>query len=94
MSTKTFSSIIAKSLNLGDSAVANTLALLDEGCTIPFISRYRKERTGGLNEIQIASISEQYEKLKETAKRKETILKTISEQEKLTPELQQRIDSC
>jgi uncharacterized protein len=94
MSTKTFSSIIAKSLGLSDGAIANTLALLDEGCTIPFISRYRKERTGGLNEVQIASISEQYEKLKETAKRKETILKTIAEQEKLTPELQQRIDSC
>jgi uncharacterized protein len=74
--------------------VASTLSLLDEGCTIPFISRYRKERTGGLNEVQIASINEQYDKLKETAKRKETILKTIADQEKLTPELEKRINDC
>ncbi|MCR5452077.1 MAG: RNA-binding transcriptional accessory protein [Lachnospiraceae bacterium] len=91
---KIFSSIIAKSLNLREQAVANTLALLDEGCTIPFISRYRKERTGGLDEVQIAAISEQYEKLKEIAKRKETVVKTIVEQEKMTPELQKRIDDC
>ncbi|MBQ8159057.1 MAG: RNA-binding transcriptional accessory protein [Prevotella sp.] len=94
MSVKLFSSIIAKSLSLSETAVASTLSLLDEGCTIPFISRYRKERTGGLNEVQIASINEQYDKLKETAKRKETILKTIADQEKLTPELEKRINDC
>ena len=94
MSVKLFSSIIAKSLSLSETAVASTLSLLDEGCTIPFISRYRKERTGGLNEVQIASINEQYDKLKETTKRKETILKTIADQEKLTPELEKRINDC
>ena len=91
---KLFANLIAKSLNLQGQAVGNTLSLLDEGCTIPFISRYRKERTGGLNEVQIAAISDQYEKLKEMAKRKETIVKTIDELGKLTPELQKRIDDC
>jgi uncharacterized protein len=91
---KLFANLIAKSLNLQGQAVGNTLSLLDEGCTIPFISRYRKERTGGLDEVQIAAISDQYEKLKEMAKRKDTIVKTISELGKLTPELQKRIDDC
>ena len=72
----------------------NTLALLDAGCTIPFIARYRKERTGNLNEVQIAQISELYEKLQELEKRKETILKTIGEQGALTPELESRIRQC
>ena len=86
--------IIAQSLQLGTDAVINTLTLLNEGCTIPFISRYRKERTGGLDEVQIAAISEQYERLKEIEKRKETVLKTIGEQDKLTPELERRIKEC
>ena len=94
MENKIFAALIAKSLQLTEQAVANTLALIDEGCTIPFISRYRKERTGGLNEVQIAAICDQYERLQETAKRKETVLKTITEQEKLTPELKKRIDAC
>ena len=89
-----FTKIIAKQLLLPQDSVDNTLKLLDEGCTIPFISRYRKERTGGLNEVQIAQISDLNEKLKETAKRKETILKTISELGKLTPELKSRINEC
>ena len=89
-----FTKIIAHQLSLPQDGVENTLKLLDEGCTIPFISRYRKERTGGLNEVQIAQISDLNEKLKETAKRKETILKTITELGKLTPELQKRIDEC
>ena len=93
MENKIFAALIAKSLQLTEQAVANTLALIDEGCTIPFISRYRKERTGGLNEVQIAAICDQYERLQETAKRKETVLKTITEQEKLTPELKKRIDA-
>ena len=74
-----FTKIIARQLSLPQDGVENTLKLLDEGCTIPFISRYRKERTGGLNEVQIAQISDLNEKLKEMAKRKETILKTITE---------------
>ena len=89
-----FTKIIAHQLSLPQDGVENTLKLLDEGCTIPFISRYRKERTGGLNEVQIAQISDLNEKLKEMAKRKETILKTITELGKLTPELQKRIDEC
>ena len=89
-----FTKIIAQQLSLPQDGVENTLKLLDEGCTIPFISRYRKERTGGLNEVQIAQISDLNEKLKETAKRKDTILKTITELGKLTPELQKRISEC
>ena len=72
----------------------NTLKLLDEGCTIPFISRYRKERTGGLDEVQITSISNRLSQLQEIAKRKETIIKTITEQQKMTPELAKRISDC
>ena len=89
-----FTKIIARQLSLPQEGVENTLKLLDEGCTIPFISRYRKERTGGLDEVQIAQISEMNARLKETAKRKETILKTIGEQGKLTDELEKRIDDC
>ena len=74
--------------------VSAVLTLLDEGCTIPFISRYRKERTGNLDEVQITNISELYNRLKELGKRKETILKTIREQEKLTAELEAKIWSC
>ena len=89
-----FTKIIARELSLHADAVENTLKLLDEGCTIPFISRYRKERTGGLDEVQIAQISDLNDKMKETAKRKETIVKTITEQGKMTNELQRRIDDC
>lgn len=92
MELKVFAKLIAQRLQIAQNSVAGTLALLEEGCTIPFIARYRKERTGGLDEVKIAAISEQFDKLRELAKRKETILKTIAEQEKLTPELQQRID--
>ena len=86
--------LIAQSLNLQQQVVKNTLTLLDEGCTIPFIARYRKERTGGLDEVQIAAISEQQQRLNDISKRKETIVKTISEQGKMTAELQQRIEDC
>ena len=86
--------LIARQLNIAENSVTGTLALLDEGATIPFIARYRKERTGGLDEVQIAAISEQNERLKELVKRKETVTKTISEQGKMTPELQKRIDDC
>ena len=94
MEKNVFAKLIAAALNLQERAVANTLALLEEGCTIPFISRYRKERTGGLDEVQIAAISDRYDKLKEIQKRKETVTKTITDLEKMTPELQQRIDAC
>ena len=85
---------IAEELQLPLRSVENTLSLLDEGCTIPFIARYRKERTGTLDEVQIAAISDLNEKLTELEKRKKTIIKTISEQGKLTPELEKRIAEC
>ena len=88
-----FSEQIAKALNLRAEYVDNTIALLDLGCTIPFIARYRKERTGGMDEVQISAVKNQYERLCELQKRKESILKTIDEQGKLTPELRQRIES-
>ena len=87
-------SFISHSLSLPLQSVSAVLTLLNEGCTIPFISRYRKERTGGLDEVQITDISELYDRLKELNKRKETILKTIREQEKLTPELEAKILAC
>ena len=94
MNNKIFAKLIAQDLGLSLEVVANTLTLLGEGCTIPFISRYRKERTGGLDEVQIAAISDMSQRLQDMAKRKETIVKTITEQEKMTPELQKRIDDC
>ena len=94
MEKNIFARLIAQQLNLQERAVDNTLALLDEGCTIPFISRYRKERTGGLDEVQIAAISTQYERYKDIQKRKETIVKTITDLDKMTPELEKRITDC
>ena len=91
---KIFTQLISSELHLPEHGVENTLKLLAEGCTIPFISRYRKERTGGLDELQITAISDRSERLQEIAKRKETIVKTITEQEKMTPELSKRIDDC
>ena len=87
-----FATLISQTLNLPLKQVEATLNLLSDGCTIPFISRYRKEATGGLDEVQIANISDQLTKLQELADRKETILKTIEEQGKLTDELRQRIE--
>ena len=84
-------SYIAKSLNLKESQVENTLELLNEGATIPFISRYRKERTGSLDEVQIADISALNNKLIELEKRKIAVLESIKEQGKLTPELETNI---
>lgn len=88
-----FNQLIASALNISCKQVSNTLALLDQGATIPFISRYRKEATGGLDEVQIGNIKEQSDKLRELQKRKETILNTIQEQGKLSPELKQQIES-
>ena len=86
--------IIALQLGVGVNQVKNTLELLNEGGTVPFISRYRKERTGSLDELQVLQVKEQNEKFTELGKRKETILKTIEDQQKLTPELKIRIESC
>lgn len=89
-----FGKLISENLSLTARQVCNTLELLDSGATVPFISRYRKERTGSLDEVQIAAIQEQYDKLKTISKRKDTIRTTIEEQGKLTPELQERIEQC
>lgn len=84
--------IISKETGLPSSHVENTLKLLDEGATVPFISRYRKEMTGALDEVQVADIKERYEKLQELQKRKETILKTIEAQGQLTDDLRRKIE--
>lgn len=89
-----FTKMIAAQLQLKEQAIDNTLVLLEEGCTIPFISRYRKEKTGNMDEVSIEAIAQAHDKLKEMAKRKETILKTIEEQGHLTDALKQRIADC
>lgn len=86
--------MIAAAMKLQEHRVENTLKLLQGGATIPFISRYRKEATGGMDEVQISEINDRYEKLCELAKRKETIISTIEEQGKMTAELKNRIDNC
>ena len=85
---------IAPLLGLENKQVNATIALLEEKATIPFIARYRKEKTGSLDEVQIAAIAEHYSRLLELESRKQTVLKTIEEQGKLTPELQQQIEDC
>ena len=85
---------ISDTLQISLPSIENTIKLLDGGATIPFISRYRKEATRGLNEVQIAQISEMYEKMIELEKRKSFILKSIDEQGKLTDELKRKIDDC
>ncbi len=89
-----FIKMIAAAMKLQEHRVENTLKLLQGGATIPFISRYRKEATGGMDEVQISEINDRYEKLCELAKRKETIISTIEEQGKMTAELRNRIDNC
>ena len=79
--------IISKQLQIAADKVKNTIALLDEGATVPFIARYRKEATGSLDEVAIGAIKDLYEKLTQLVQRKETILATIEEQGKLTPEI-------
>ncbi len=86
--------LIAQKLGIQQYQVKNTCQLLDEGATVPFISRYRKERTGSLDEVMIAAVKEEMGKFSELVKRKETILKTIEEQGQLTPELKMRIENC
>ena len=81
MEKNSFARLIAQQLNLQERAVGNTLALLDEGCTIPFISRYRKERTGGLTDVEVAEVKHWADVFEEMEKRKASILKTIAEQD-------------
>jgi len=86
--------LIARKLGLHDWQVENTIRLLDGGATIPFISRYRKEMTGSLDEVQLMHIKEEYDRLKELDARREAVIKSIEEQEKMTPELRSRIDAA
>jgi uncharacterized protein len=89
-----FEEVIARRTGIPLRQVKNTVDLLEEGATIPFISRYRKEHTGSLDEVQIADIRDALNQLKELQKRQEYILKTIEEQDKLTPELRRKIEEC
>src|SRR5436853_5492287 len=84
---------IAQLLNISRKGLVATIDLLDEGGTVPFISRYRKEATGNLDEIQIRAIQEKLEYFRELEDRRETVLSTIDEQGKLTPELRARIEA-
>lgn len=83
--------IIAQELSITERQVESTVELLDGGGTVPFISRYRKEATGELDEVQITAIRDRIEQLRELDKRKESILKSITEQQKLTPELEKQV---
>lgn len=86
--------LVAKKLGLHDWQVENTIRLMDGGATIPFISRYRKEMTGSLDEVQLMHIKDEYDRLKDLDSRKEAIIKSIEEQEKMTPELRKKIDAA
>lgn len=86
--------IISQQLGIAADRVKNTVELLKDGATVPFIARYRKEATGSLDEVAIGNIKEMYEKLQAIVQRKQTVLATIEEQGKLTPELKKRIDDC
>ncbi len=89
-----FSIIISKKLGISEFQVSNTIILLEQGATIPFISRYRKEFTDNLDEEQITAIRDELNKLKDLRKRRETVLNTIEEQGHLTPELRDKIENC
>ena len=89
-----FSAVIAEELNLEVWRVAKALELMDQGGTVPFIARYRKDQTGTLNEIELRDISHRRDYLQELTDRKETVLKSIEEQGKLTPELKAQIEAC
>ena len=89
-----FEEVIAQRTGIPLRQVKNTVDLLEEGATIPFISRYRKEHTGSLDEVQITDIRDILNQLKELQKRQDYILKIIDEQEKLTPELKRKIEEC
>jgi len=86
MSKEKYSAIIAHELNIAATFVRNTIHLLDEGATIPFIARYRKEMTGSMDEVVIARVRDRLNQLKELDSRRETIIRSLTEQEKLTPE--------
>ncbi|MEX2336267.1 MAG: Tex-like N-terminal domain-containing protein, partial [Fulvivirga sp.] len=87
-------SIVALALGINKKQVVSVVDLLDEGATVPFISRYRKEMTGSLDEVAITSIRDQITQLRDMDKRREAILKSIEKQEKLTPELEKKINEA
>lgn len=89
-----FITIIAAALQLSEKQIRNAIQLFIEGATIPFVSRYRKEMTGGMDEVQLGETKEQYDKLCDLAKRKTSVLKSIDDQEKLTDDLRKRIEDC
>ena len=91
MSTDKNIQLVATALGLHEWQVENTIRLLDDGATIPFISRYRKEMTGSLDEVKLLHIRDEYQRLKDLDARKESVIKSIEEQEKMTPELLQKI---
>ena len=91
MTDEKYSAIIALELNIAASFVRNTIHLLDEGATIPFIARYRKEMTGSMDEVIIAKVRDRLNQLKELDSRRETIIRSLKEQEKLTPELEEAV---
>ena len=90
----TLVNIISKELGFAPDKVKNVVELLDGGATVPFISRYRKEATGSMDEVAVGNVKDMYERLKALMQRKDTIVATIEEQGKLTPELKKRIDDC
>src|SRR4030042_1713946 len=94
MSTNKHIELIARKLGLHDWQVENTIRLMDDGATIPFISRYRKEMTGSLDEVQLLHIKNEYDRLKDLDARREAIIKSVEEQEKMTPELMQKITAA
>jgi len=94
MNSPVIPSLISNALNIRLNNVENTIKLLEGGATIPFISRYRKEATGSLDEVQVSEIKSLNDKFIELEKRKKTVLSSIEEQERLTPELQERIENC
>ncbi|MDY5076636.1 MAG: Tex family protein [Paludibacteraceae bacterium] len=89
-----YESIISPIVGISAKQVAATIALLDEKATIPFIARYRKEKTGSLDEVQIAEIQQEYTRLQDLSDRKQTVLSTIESQGKLTDDLRRRIEDC
>lgn len=89
-----YSKLIAAKCKLGEKEVSNLITLLEQGATIPFISRYRKELTGSMDEVQVAEVKDELSRLKELDKRREAILKSIEEQDKLSPELKAKIEAC
>jgi protein Tex len=94
MSTDKNIALVARKLGLHEWQVENTIRLFDGGATIPFISRYRKEMTGSLDEVKLMQIKEEYQRLKDLDARKEAVIKSIEEQEKMTPELRKKIDDA